>query len=277
MAFNEFKPILWTDNILENLDNATVFKDLCNRSYEGMISGKGSSVKLLEVGDVTTNAYNGSVSYEDLDTASKTLLIDQEYYTAVTIEDIDAVQANQELISKATKRMGVSMAQNIDLHIAGLYDEAGIEIGSTASPESITSANVIEFLTNVKTKMDENNVPQEGRVAVLPSWLISKLILAGVSQDTDNSMLLNTGKFTERLGFEIYSSNNISHSSTTWYAAMFFVKDMTISFASQIDKMEAGKHENKFAEYVRALNVYGSKVVYPATLCTAYVASGSEA
>ncbi len=276
MAYNEFKPQMWEDTILDNLDSATVFKNLCNTSYKGLISGKGSSIIFEEVGDVETKEYDGSVTYEDLDTASKTLVIDQEYYTAVSIGSVDAVQANQNLMSIATKRMGVSMAQNEDLHIAAKYGDAGIVIGGTGDIQSITSSNVLEFFTDVALKMDENNVPQEGRVAVVPAWVYQKLVLAGILTDTDNSLLLNNGKIGERLGFSVYKSNNVSHSGTSWYAPMFFVEGMTIGFADQLTETDAGKHESKFGDYVRTLNVYGSKVLYPDTLCAAYIASGSE-
>ncbi len=274
--YNEFIPQKWTDGILENLDNATVFKPLCSTAYEGLIQGSGSSVKMLEVGDATTKKYTGTVNYEKLKDASKVMKIDQKYYTALDIDDINKTQSNVDLLSKSTNRMGVSMAQNLDTSIAGLYGDAGITFGTTASPTSLTSSNIVEFFTNVATKMDENNVASTGRVAVIPPWLYQKLVLAGIFQDTDNSAILSNGQVGERLGFTLYKSNNISHSDSDWYAPMFFIKDMTIGFAGQIDKTEAGRHEGAFSDYIRALNVYGRKVIYPQTLCTSYVVPGSE-
>lgn len=277
MAFNEFKRQIWEDVILDKLDNVTVFKGLCNTKYTGMIKEAGSSIKFKDIGNVTTKKYeDDNVTYDKLKSASKTLVVDQEYYTAVTVDDIDEVQADGDLLGLAGQRMGESMAQNVDLHVAGLYSDAGITIGSTASPTSITSSNVIEFFTDVATAMDENNAPQANRVAVVPPWLYQKLVLAGILTDTNNSLILNNGQVGERLGFTVYKSNNVSHDSTTWYAPMFFVKGMTIGYAGQITKMQKGQHENSFAEYVRALNTYGSKVLYPQTLCAAYLSQGSE-
>ena len=42
MAYDEFKPQLWSDMILDNLDKAQVFGNLANRSFEGQIKGMGN-------------------------------------------------------------------------------------------------------------------------------------------------------------------------------------------------------------------------------------------
>ena len=47
MAYDNFKPQLWNDSILENLDNSLVFGALANKDLKGEIKGYGSSVKNL--------------------------------------------------------------------------------------------------------------------------------------------------------------------------------------------------------------------------------------
>jgi hypothetical protein len=51
---------------------------------------------------------------------------------------------------------------------------------------------------------------------------------------------------------------------------------MTIGFAHQLEKVEALRAETAFEDRMRALNVYGGKVLYPATLAVAYVKSKAE-
>lgn len=277
MAFDNFKPQLWSDMILENLDNQQVFGALANRQYEGLIQGKGTSVKISEVGNVTVTEYSGTVAYEELDDASKNLLIDQAYYSAVKIDDVDKVQATPDLLAKLSERMAYGMVQKQDLFLAAKYSEAGIIVsGTSSSPTSVTSATTISLFTGANRELDEANAPTAGRVAVIPPWLKEKMILAKVIRDTDNSATLTNGYIGNFLGFEVYVSNNISHSSTTWYAPMFFVKDMTIAFASQLEKVEAMRAEDSFDDLMRSLAVYGGKVLYPATLAVAYVAQGAE-
>lgn len=277
MAYDNFKPTMWADSILENLDNAHVFGALANKEYEGTISGAGSSVKISEVGNVSVTAYAGTVNYEELDDASKELLIDKKAYAAVSIDDVDNVQSKPKLLSKLSERMAYGMANYIDADIASLYSSAGITVtGTTGSPTNVTSATTISLFSGANRELDEANAPQEGRVAVIPPWLKEKMILAKIIRDTDNSATVTNGFVGRFLGFDVYVSNNVSHSGTTWYAPMFFIRDMTIGFASQLNKVEALRAESSFEDKMRALTIYGRKVLYPATLAVAYIASAGE-
>lgn len=277
MAYDNFKPQLWADSILENLDNSLVFGALANRDFEGEIKGYGSSVKISEVGNVSVAAYSGTVNYEELTDADKVLQINQKVYAAVKIDDVDAVQSKPKLVSKLSQRIAYGMANDIDAFLAKLYVEAGITVsGTTGSPTSITSANIISLFTGAGRELDEANAPQAGRVAVVPPWIKEKMLLAKIIRDTDNSATLTNGMIGSYLGFDVYVSNNVQHSGTTWYAPMFFIRDMSIGFAQQLGKVEAIRAEAAFEDKMRALNVYGGKVLYPATLGVAYVASGAE-
>lgn len=277
MAYDNFKPTMWADSILENLDNAHVFGALANKEYEGTISGAGSSVKISEVGNVSVTAYAGTVNYEELDDASKELLIDKKAYAAVSIDDVDNVQSKPKLLSKLSERMAYGMANYIDADIASLYSSAGITVtGTTDTPTNVTSATTISLFSGANRELDEANAPQEGRVAVIPPWLKEKMILAKIIRDTDNSATVTNGFVGRFLGFDVYVSNNVSHSGTTWYAPMFFIRDMTIGFASQLNKVEALRAESSFEDKMRALTIYGRKVLYPATLAVAYIASAGE-
>ena len=277
MAYDNFKPTMWADSILENLDNAHVFGALANKEYEGTISGAGSSVKISEVGNVSVTAYAGTVNYEELDDASKELLIDKKAYAAVSIDDVDNVQSKPKLLSKLSERMAYGMANYIDADIASLYSSAGITVtGNTGSPTNVTSATTISLFSGAGRELDEANAPQEGRVAVIPPWLKEKMVLAKIIRDTDNSATVTNGFVGRFLGFDVYVSNNVSHSGTTWYAPMFFIRDMTIGFVSQLNKVEALRAESSFEDKMRALTIYGRKVLYPATLAVAYIASSGE-
>lgn len=276
MAISNFIPVVWSDKIFQAYDKKYVFVGLTNREYEGDISESGDQVKINELGDITTNDYTGTVSYEDLDDASKFLVVDQDKYAAFRNKDLDKVQANVELLNEATRKMGVSVADQEDQHIAGLYTDAGITSGSTGTPTSITSGNVISTISSISKEMDQNNVPDDNRVMVVPPWFYQKLYLAKVLYDTDNSDVLSNGYKGMINGWAVYMSNNVVHSGTTWYAPMFFRAGDTIAHANQLQMMEALRLEGSFGDGVRGRNVYGSKVIRPSSLATLYCAEGSE-
>ena len=276
MAYETFKPQMWTDGVLENLDNAQVLVALANREYEGELQ-EGTSVVINEVGNVTVGDYAGTVEYEEIDSASKVLQITEHSYVGIKLKDIDKVQANVNLTAKLQERMAYGLANKQDTFLASKYADAGLTVsGTTGSPTSITSANIISLFTGANRKLDEANAPQMGRVAVVTPWIKEKMILAKILRDTDNTSTMVNGYVGNYLGFEIHVSNNVSHSGTTWYAPMFFIKGMSIAFADQLSEMEALRAESSFEDKMRALDLYGGKVVYPKTLAIAYVASGAE-
>ena len=100
----------------------------------------GTSVKINEVGEVTTAPYAGTVLYEELDDAEKILQINKSVYAGVTLDDVDATQSNVELMNKLSQRMGYAISDDIDQYLAGLHTEAGITVGATGSVKEIDSA-----------------------------------------------------------------------------------------------------------------------------------------
>jgi len=276
MGTKNFIPTIWSDLIFREYDKSLVFASLVNRDYEGEVQGFGDKVKINEIGAVAVKTYAGTVAYDEPTDASKFLLIDQQKYAAIDYDDIDAAQAKPKTLMEITRKMGVALSENVDEFIASMCDEAGIVAGTTGSPTAINSANVTTVLSLIAQKMDEANAPQSGRVAVVPPWFAQKLTLAKIVKDTDNSGVLNTGYVGTYYGFDIYMSNSVSHSGTTWYKPMFFLRNDTISFAQQIMSTEAMRLETKFADGIRSLMVYGGKVVRPSTLAIEICAPTAE-
>lgn len=276
MALENFKPTLWSDMVLEKYEESAVFAPLMNRSWEGDIRQKGDTVKINSIADFSDGAYSGTVTYTDIDDASLMMLISEDRYVAKNLGDIDKVQATPDLMGAISNAIGQAFLRTQEAYIGGLYTDAGITSGSTGSVTEITSANIISEIGSLAADMDENDVPDDGRVAVVPPWLAQKIVLAGVLRDTDNSDILSAGYIGNFQGFQVYKSNRISHSSTTWYAPMFFRRNDTIALADQLILMESIRRDAVMADGIRALMVYGAKVVRPESLAVLYCSNGSE-
>ena len=275
----EFKPTVWADQIFTQYENQTVFLPLMNTSYEGEIRNFGDQVKINEIGSATANSYTkgSSLSYEDLVEGSKYLQIDQQDYAAIRSFDLDEAQNNPKLRNAYIEKMAIALGNAADSHVAGKYTDAGITVsGTTGTPTSVTSANIDTLFTDAGVDLDEENVPMQGRVAVIPPWMAGKIQLNMLDKDTNNSMIARMGYRGDYLGFSVFVSNNISHSGTTWYAPMFFRAGDSIAWANQINNVEILRDKDDIASYMRAFNVYGCKVIRPSSLAVAYVAEGSE-
>ena len=276
MSVQNFIPTIWSDLILESYAERSVFRPLMNTSYEGEIREFGDTVKINAIDDFATASYTGTVTYSDIDDASLILTIDQKKYVAKQLDDVDKAQVKPELAGAISANFGKAYVADVETKAATLYAGAGITSGTTGSPTSITSANVISQIGNIAEEMDSNEVPDDNRVAIVNPWLAQKIVLSGVIRDTANSDILSAGYIGQFQGFQIYKSNRISHSGTTWYAPMFFRAGDTLAMAEQLSEMEALRLENKFGDGLRSLMVYGMKVVRPESLAVLYCAEGSE-
>jgi hypothetical protein len=285
MALDNFIPQLWAANVISTLDKVHVAADLCNRNYEGKIRGMGDRVKINQIGAITVADYtknSTSLSYQDLTDAAMWLMIEKSKYFAFGVDDVDAAQMNIDIMTEATRKAAYALNDAVDSYILGLYTQAGVTsgLGTTAVPLTITAKattgsdiSVIELLATVNQKLDESNCPTQGRWIVLPPWLVQKLIMASVFtiSQTDMSAMVN-GRVAKALGFDIRMSNNLTKTTTTTINRVLAgAGTLPISYAEQLNKVEAIRREGAFENAIRGLMLYGAKVIYPEALACATV------
>src|SRR5690349_24024128 len=106
MAVTNFVPDIWSAKLLVALRKAHVSGNLVNRDYEGEIKREGDSVKITSVNDVTIGSYTAhtDITVEDIDDATRSLLIDQAKYFAFELDDVERAQAvnGASVLSQAT-------------------------------------------------------------------------------------------------------------------------------------------------------------------------------
>lgn len=275
MGLDTFIPSLWAANLLSPLYKALVFGSAVNRNYEGEIRQYGDSVRINEIGDITVSDYTkyGSLTWQELSSAQKTLYIDQAKSFSFAIDDIDEAQAKPKVMGEAMSRAAYAVADTIDQHIAGLYTDAGITLTATTA----TTTNALSWIADAAEALNEANAPTAGRILIIPPKLHTKLLLqtsGGVDTDAvpkvfDNGLILN-GYVGSIYGFSILMSNNVQESTSGVYQPLFMTRD-AISFAGQITSIKAVEREDYFDMGVKGLYVYGSKVVRPAILGTCAV------
>lgn len=268
MGLENFTPEMWSASLLVQLRKNHVFANLVNRDYEGDLK-YGNSVNISELGSVTVGDYtkNGSVTWQNMDSASKALLIDQQKYFAVALDDIDAAQANVRLMDGIMQEAAYAINDTVDAHIAGLYAQAG----NVVSALTVTAGNVILNVANMALKLDEDNVPTGGRYLIIPPWYNQHLVLAAsgavsataTTKVMDDGLILN-GYVGQFYGFNVLMSNNVNNNGTVWNIMAF--NRSAISHAGQISQVKAVSIQDGFQEGVKGLYVYGSKVVRPDAL-----------
>lgn len=279
MSVQNFFPEIWATGILKERDKFMVAAKHCTREYEGTIKQRGDRVKILTVGDVSSYSYtrNADIQAPDqLNDEAQWLDIDQAKYCHIAVDDIDKTQANEGLMQEAQRKLGITMADDVDDYIFGLYSKiaAGQTIDANTAP--VTSANVLQYLATIRQKFSEANVPKSETIYLEVSPAIyAKFVLARIAQDTDNSKIIDNGDVPKRLyGIEIHESNNVVFSTN--YKCLARTKG-AIAYASQLTETVAYRPERRFGDAVKSLQVWGAKIIRPKELFLFDAAAGTEA
>ena len=272
-----FIPELWSARLIYALDKAHVATAFVNRDYEGEIKQKGDTVHINTIGAVTVSNYTigTPITVADLSTSDQTLVIDQQKYFAFKLEDIDNTQAAGPVIDKAMGRAAYALADVSDQFLFGKMvagAKASNVIGTDASPITLTSSNIYDYIVSLGEKLDEENVPTVGRkIAVNPG--VYALLLKDTTHWAPLKGSYEKGTFVnglvgEMAGFEVYKTNNVVTSATS-FAITATVPEAT-TYAEQIVKTEKYRPQDSFSDAVKGLHVYGAKVVRPEAVSVLY-------
>ena len=141
-------------------------------------------------------------------TAYETLIINKDKAVNEIIDGFDAQGVPDNLVADRLDSAGYVLAQTIDTDGA---DEL-INAGEKNSVDAITAENVYNTVVDVRQKMSEDNIPNDGRRYLLVTPRIYALML----KDKDNYIrqgdlaqkIKETGAVGQYAGFNVYEWNN---------------------------------------------------------------------
>lgn len=270
MAITNFIPEVWSAAILEALRAKLVFPSLCNRDYEGDIREAGDTVHITGYDDVTVKKYTRgtNITVDAVTDANKgTLTIDQSDYFAFKVNDLDKVQAKADLTGNFTNSAAYNMALNVEKYISGLMDKAATAPAKTISVTTPSDAYLA--VVEARKQLDKQNVPTEGRwIVVSPDFYALLLQDSRFIEGTEagHNTLLN-GVVGSVSGFTVVESNNVpTVSGKPSKQSIIAGTNAATTFAQQVNKVEAMRMQDDFADMVRGLDLYGGLVVRPECL-----------
>ena len=279
MSITNFIPEIWGAQLLTSLKKAHVFAGLCNRSYEGEISQYGDTVHITSVSRPTVAEYVKDTTVmapETLTDAQKSLIVDKSYYFDFEIDDIDMRQsvAGGAMMAEAAQEGAYALAEQTDLVIIAAM-EAGVSgsapDNSVAATSRATSALCVEGILDIKTLLDVSNVPQQGRWLVIAPWIQNRLMLdtryITIDSLTGGAGFRN-GQVGRIMGFDVILSNNLTLTDTVNDSTVIAGYPGAVTFAEQINKVEAFRPQGSFSDALKAHHLYGVKVVRPTGLVT---------
>lgn len=267
MAVTSFIPTIWSARLMDALQKSHVATNLVNRNYEGLIQGQGDRVKINSIGAITVKTYTKNsdiASPDDLTTTDQTLIISEAKYFNFQVDDIDAVQANGDLVDSAMKNASYQLADVADKYLLGVMF-AGVATANKLTNTQLTASNIYQKIVEMRTKLDKANVPTAGRWIVLPPEAYALLLqdsrfVAGGGDQAEATV--RNGLVGKVAGFDVYESNNCpveAIGGTDHIDIIAGVAEAT-TYAEQIVSTEAYRMEARFADAVKGLHVYGATV-----------------
>lgn len=283
---------IWSGKMQAKWYRDTHLSETTNNDYEGEIKDSGDKVYIRAIPTVTVNDYykGKKLTYERPESTAIELLIDKAKDWGCIVDDIDNVQSDVNMFdmftNDAVEQMKIAIEYAVYTTIYNQCDSsntgttagaisAGFDLGAPTLPVAITKGNIIDYIVDCGTVLDEKNIPEDGRWMVIPAWMagmLKKSDLKDASMTGDGTSPLRNGRLGMIDRFTLYRSNNLyslTDTVTCWYVPFGHPKATT--FASQIVKSETLRATDTFGDIVRGLNVYGFKVVNDDALGMLYV------
>lgn len=286
-----FIPELWSGKLIENFYDATVLAAISNTDYEGEIKNMGDTVNIRTSPEITIRDYvkGQTLTVETPDKPKLQLLIDKGEYFACVEDDIDQVQTDISLMDTwskdASEKMKIKIDQRVlvdmlpDVSALNKGASAGrisgnINMGVASTPRALggSTTEVINFIVDAGTVLDEANCPESDRFMVIPAamaGLIKKSELRDASISGDSQSISRNGRIGQIDRFTLYVSHNLNKSGSEY--SVIAGNKMGFTFASQMTEMETIRSEHTFGDIIRGLQVYGYKVVKPEALAVGVV------
>jgi hypothetical protein len=295
-AGGTFIPEIWSGKLIEKFYSATVLGAIANTDYDGEIKSMGDKVKIRTKPTITIRAYttDQQLVVERPSSSTVELNISSAYYFNEVLDDVMELQADLNQLSMwaddAAEQLKITIDTAVLLSLANAPAAANqgatagkisgnIDLGVSGTPAVLTPSTVLNYIVDLGTVLDEQNIPETNRWLVIPPWaaaMIKKSDLRNASISGDGSSLLRNGRLGMIDRFTMYASNLLptaSEGSATAFN-MFAGHPHGLTFASQISKVETLRSEQTFGTLLRGLQVYGSQVLDNIALAQLYAVRG---
>lgn len=275
MSYANFIPTMWNEQIDRDLERLCVFVEDCNRKYDGKVSSKGESVRILGVGKPTIKSVakadrnNDIDSAEEIEDTSIIMQINQIRYFNYKVGDIDKAQAVDGLMNALEEETTEGLANEVDKYIASMAKDSNIKQVYSSAKKVVTGTagsgevNVLQALRDAKKLLTKNDVKANTKVVATVDADFEDLFTAEYeNKHTDNTTDLKNGAIGMYHKMVIKASNNVAVDSSS--NSLIMVRTQrAIAFCKPLTHTEAYRPEKGFADAVKGFILFDAKVVRP--------------
>jgi hypothetical protein len=267
MAITNFKSTVWDAALLERFNTANVLIPSLNHEYEGTLAA-GNTVKITAVNTPQIIDYAAAsrvITPAQMTDTTQSLVIDQEKAFSFIVDDVDKVQSAGSF-EPVTRDAGAALSEDAEAVVIAALKAGGTSAGVAAIA---TADAAYAAVVSIRTGLVKANVPTTDRILAVSPEFAALLLGTGSKLTTFEASgddALRNGVIGRLLGFTVVEHPQLTHTGNRPAAIGFHAN--SVAYVGQIEKTEAGRMENKFADYVRGLNVFGTKVLRPLAVQT---------
>lgn len=295
-----FIPEIWSDEIIaayqKNLKMAPLVKKI------GMNGKKGDKLHIPKPvrGDANAKAADTAVTIIANTEGELTVDIDRHFEYSRLIEDIVEVQALSSLRQFYTEDAGYALSTKIDADLhscgTGFGDGGAVVFGAAATDYQHTgcffndggtttqytddtqvAADIFTdaFFRDMIQKLDDNNVPMDNRVLVIPPSVRNTImgVERYVSSDFVSGQAVNSGLIGNLYGVDVYVSancatieavgDNTADTAIATRGALLFHKDAIVLAEQQSIRSQTQYKQEYLSTLFTADCLYGVEVYRP--------------
>lgn len=287
-----FIPQMWSDDVVAGYKKNEVLVPLIwNINHEGK---KGSVINIPSPvrGAASAKTANNVVTLVAASSSNITVTINKHYEYSFVVEDIVEMQAMDSLRRFHTDDAGYALATQKDSDVRDLAATwnsgtaySGAVIGSdgltayssTANTNTGNGAAMTDSgVRRVIQTLDDNDVPMNGRVLVIPP--VEKRRLMGITRFTEQAFVgeaggantIRNGLVGDVYGIPVYVSSNLAtitaaDASTQYRVSLLFHKDVAAIASQKSVRTQAQYKQEALGTLVTADTLYGVANIRPTT------------
>lgn len=252
---NDFSPSIaeyWAARMQRDYTLRNVTKYITNSRFEEQLSD----------GDTFHRQYDDSYSQEldryttytdiavdDVTNTDETLVIDQKFARARQFDKFDITQVKPDVIAHIAENDGIRMQNHVDSSVLGEYanatsnvDDGDMSGGTSGNGINPGTGNILEMFSVVGRKLDELNIPENDRWAVISPKVKSVVyLMLGLRETPEGDKKIMDGNLgISYAGFKLFVSNQLTGQAVLSMATQptngdtITINGVTFTFVSSI-------------------------------------------
>ena len=294
-----FLPKIYSKKVLNFFRKASVVEAITNTDYSGEINAYGDSVKIIKEPVITVYQYErgADVTQTKLTDQETSLVVDTANAFKFIVDDIETSMSHVNFKEVAASSAAYALRDAFDEgviatmfagvsasspnHILGSDNATDLAAGTFDGTGNLDLGfgtdehDPLDIMAYMARLLDEQDIPEEGRWFLAPPSFYEQLgqsssklmsVDFNAGQGSIRNGLVSSGKLR---GFDMYKSNNVATPSNA--AGKILGGHMSSTATAQtITSTEVLRDPDSFGDICRGLHVYGSKVLRPEAMVSAF-------